>query len=527
MKRTLTLLLIFLLCLSFIACAASPTPTDSPAQTSSSENSQTQRVSFPLKEEFTLHINYDFPAPEGVDMQKALEANPLYQELHRLTNVKVQINYFGNKGLSSMVQPSPPPGITIGSDSQIQSLISIDGIIPLDAYIDNPALMPNLHQQVFANLPQLRGTMTELDGHIYALPGYDSDPLPNMENYLWINKTWLDRANLEIPTTFEALEAALSYFAANDMNENGSTDDEIPFYPGTQKKMELEGLMGIWGIPVSSFGSNIRSLTRLMYVENGQVQYVNHQQFQQFIAAMKRWYDNGILCQGIGDQMNYDSEPVLSDAVEGAVQVGAFLAPNLNGIRGSEEYICITPPGADGNTVRWYQKPSAMGELGNLCLMKNCQQPEIILAWLDLFYDPHITLRYCCGENNDFSRKEIPLQEILPHLPYAKNAKFYETYERTNQEKTMMANWELYKDVVTSEPLPNLKFDHDDSGKINDASADISTLFTRTLYLCVTNIGDVESDWESYQKSLKQVRIEDYVRIVQESYDAWLAEKAG
>ncbi len=524
MKRTLTLLLIFLLCLSFIACAASPTPTDSPAQTSSSE---TQGVSFPLKEEFTLHINYDFPAPEGVDMQKALEANPLYQELHRLTNVKVQINYFGNKGLSSMVQPSPPPGITIGSDSQIQSLISIDGIIPLDAYIDNPALMPNLHQQVFANLPQLRGTMTELDGHIYALPGYDSDPLPNMENYLWINKTWLDRANLEIPTTFEALEAALSYFAANDMNENGSTDDEIPFYPGTQKKMELEGLMGMWGIPVSSFGSNIRNLTRLMYVENGQVQYVNHQQFQQFIAAMKRWYDNGILCQGIGDQMNYDSEPVLSDAVEGAVQVGAFLAPNLNGIRGSEEYICITPPGADGNTVRWYQKPSAMGESGNLCLMKNCQQPEIILAWLDLFYDPHITLRYCCGENNDFSRKEIPLQKILPHLPYAKNAKFYETYERTNQEKAMMANWELYKDVVTSEPLPNLKFDHDDSGKIDDASAEISTLFTRTLYLCVTNTGDVESDWESYQKSLKQVRIEDYVRIVQESYDALLAEKAG
>ena len=527
MKRTLTLLLIFLLCLSFIACAASPTPTDSPAQTSSSENSQTQRVSFPLKEEFTLHINYGFPAPEGVDMQKALEANPLYQELYEKTNVKVQVHYYDLT--SSMVQPMTNDGIMISNhDQSIRSWISADVPLRLDSYVDDPTLMPNLHQQVFANLPQLRGTMTELDGHIYALPGYDSDPLPNMENYLWINKTWLDRANLEIPTTFEALEAALSYFAANDMNENGSTDDEIPFYPGTQKKMELEGLMGMWGIPISpNADSSIRNLTRLMYVENGQVQYVNHQQFQQFIAAMKRWYDNGILCQGIGDQMNYDSEPVLSDAVEGAVQVGAFLAPNLNGIRGSEEYICITPPGADGNTVRWYQKPSAMGELGNLCLMKNCQQPEIILAWLDLFYDPHITLRYCCGENNDFSRNEIPLQEILPHLPYAKNAKFYETYERTDEEKAMMANWELYKDVVTSEPLPNLKFDHDDSGKIKDTSADISTLFTRTLYLCVTNIGDVESDWESYQKSLKQVRIEDYVRIVQESYDAWLAEKAG
>ena len=151
MKRTLTLLLIFLLCLSFIACAASPTPTDSPAQTSSSE---TQGVSFPLKEEFTLHINYDFPAPEGVDMQKALEANPLYQELYEKTNVKVQVHYYDLT--SSMVQPMTNVGIMISNhDQSIRSWISADVPLRLDSYVDDPSLMPNLHQQVFSQLAEL------------------------------------------------------------------------------------------------------------------------------------------------------------------------------------------------------------------------------------------------------------------------------------------------------------------------------------------------------------------------------------
>ena len=63
------------------------------------------------------------------------------------------------------------------------------------------------------------------DGAIVALPSIN-ELTPN--NTMWINKTWLDRLKMGVPTTAEELTEVLRQFRDRDMNQNGSRNDEIP-----------------------------------------------------------------------------------------------------------------------------------------------------------------------------------------------------------------------------------------------------------------------------------------------------------
>lgn len=69
--------------------------------------------------------------------------------------------------------------------------------------------------------------VTSPDGNIYGAPFYDWH-IPNvLSQRAWINKTWLDKLNLEVPKTTDELVAILKAFRDQDPNANG-INDEIP-----------------------------------------------------------------------------------------------------------------------------------------------------------------------------------------------------------------------------------------------------------------------------------------------------------
>lgn len=71
--------------------------------------------------------------------------------------------------------------------------------------------------------------MTEESGAIYSYPVFGYGPTDSMIYKPWINKTWLDKLGLPMPTSAEELYETLKAFKANDCNGNG-INDEIPFY---------------------------------------------------------------------------------------------------------------------------------------------------------------------------------------------------------------------------------------------------------------------------------------------------------
>lgn len=85
---------------------------------------------------------------------------------------------------------------------------------------------PNL-QAMFEEVPETEILCTTLEGKIFGTPKYQS-VWPKTNGTIFINQTWLDNVNMEIPTTWEELKEVLIAFKEQDANGNGDPNDEIP-----------------------------------------------------------------------------------------------------------------------------------------------------------------------------------------------------------------------------------------------------------------------------------------------------------
>ena len=114
------------------------------------------------------------------------------------------------------------------SDTELATYGSMGVVLPLEDYISKET-MPNLYKIMEEDNVDLLAGMTFPDGHIYCLKGYTANPRELAKNRWFINKTWMDR--LEIEKMPETLDEFYDYLVAvrdGDPNQNGDTTDEIP-----------------------------------------------------------------------------------------------------------------------------------------------------------------------------------------------------------------------------------------------------------------------------------------------------------
>src|SRR5699024_10973892 len=100
-------------------------------------------------------------------------------------------------------------------------------IIPLEDLIEEYA--PNI-QKMFEERPDVKKSITTLDGHIYALPRVVKEGGTSSwyMSPFWYNGRWLDELGVdELPETTEELYDLLVRFRDEDPNGNGEAD-EIP-----------------------------------------------------------------------------------------------------------------------------------------------------------------------------------------------------------------------------------------------------------------------------------------------------------
>src|SRR5699024_2513977 len=85
--------------------------------------------------------------------------------------------------------------------------------------------------------------ITSPDGHIYCLPVYNEQTSNEHSLRAYINQTWLDNLNLEMPTTTEELETVLQAFVSQDPNGNGQKDEIGMMGGGSWHQMAQDWLM--------------------------------------------------------------------------------------------------------------------------------------------------------------------------------------------------------------------------------------------------------------------------------------------
>lgn len=240
---------------------------------------------------------------------------------------------------------------------------------PLDELIDQYA--PHVAARI-AEREDYQRALKSPDGKIHALPNGDESTQIRIPTHTWINKAWLDKLGLDMPTNTEELKEVLIAFRDGDPNGNGIAD-EIPFAfeTGWNWSTSIKNFIGAFGVVENSehvfMDGNTVVMSALqpeyyemlkymadLYAEgliNEDAFTVSSDQFTalsggQNIVGMFVGYRN-TNCLGQSNPDDFVALPVISSPVSEGV-VGAVMPTRVGGFAISEE--CENPAAL----VRWY-----------------------------------------------------------------------------------------------------------------------------------------------------------------------------
>ncbi|MFC4811108.1 ABC transporter substrate-binding protein [Paenibacillus sp. GCM10023250] len=160
-------------------------------------------------------------------------------------------------------------------------------LIPLNDLIDKYA--PNL-KAMMDKKPYLKEAMTAPDGNIYGIPRFNECYHCTFSQKFWINKEWLDKLGLSVPTTTDELYTVLKAFKTKDPNGNGKAD-EIPL-TGAPNKYVWNGNIDAYLMNAFIYNDNDKYLT----VADGKVDFTaNKPQWKEGLAFMHKLYAEGLI----------------------------------------------------------------------------------------------------------------------------------------------------------------------------------------------------------------------------------------
>jgi len=274
------------------------------------------------------------------------------------------------------------------SREQEYRLMESGAVVDLAPYIGEH--MPNL-SALLEQHPHWKAEIALEDGRIASLP------LLNMRERqvcVWINTAWLEALGLSMPQTMDELTAALAKMQGADLNGNGKRDEVAADLLGVY---ELRWLLPYFGVVADDY-----SLARR---EDGSLVFAPElAQYREFIAQMKRWYDEGILSGDVFTGTHSaaalggedEDEPVTSGML---VSMTPYTHVPMDAI---SQYQALLMPGPDGS-VRWRD---LLGEVWTGCfaVTRRCEDIPAALRWADALYgEAGALLCYAGVQNEDFT----------------------------------------------------------------------------------------------------------------------------
>ena len=154
-------------------------------------------------------------------------------------------------------------------------------------------------------------------GAIYSVPCVETSLVDKMGFQAWINVQWLDKLNLEKPTSWEELLKVLRAFRDNDCNGNGKKNDEIPLFGGESGGMS--GDVQSWIMNMCTYWNKYRSW---MVNENGELYMPwTEDGYREGIRRINQLYKEGLLTNMAwtvkGNEMRTITTPTNGEAICG------------------------------------------------------------------------------------------------------------------------------------------------------------------------------------------------------------------
>lgn len=478
----------------------------------------------------------------------------IFQNLYNDTNVDVdwknvsEASYLASKSLIMADKKNLPDAIYHAGFSEQEIILysSRKQIIALDDYLD---YMPNF-KQILQDRPDIYELIKSADGKIYSLPRIEEMGLLAYPNLLFLNKEWttdliqngditfLNEGDLVdgLSLTTAQFEQILTQFKSQDMNNNGRNDDELPLsfvYQNWQGNQS--DLYGAFGVP-----ENVNHLTLI----NDEVTFTPlMSRWMEATQYYHNWVANGLIDMEVFSQ---SQDAFLAKGKATDQKLGSFYWwESETVVKNPEDYIVMSPLiGPHGDQYIGVANTPEVSK-GNFVVLANCENPQVLLTYIDRFYDPVISAQINYGpigivyeeeldENGMLVQKPIPEGMTTDELRL-KNAPLgliylgeYHWNNVVNMEPR--AKLRLVRLAMVSvpfvypgaEPIPLLSYTLEEINKLARIEQNISDFMYQSQTEWLKDGGLNNSSYQDFLATLEQIGLYDALDVYQTAYNRML-----
>jgi putative aldouronate transport system substrate-binding protein len=550
MKRFLVITVCAVLALTALSCSKKPAAV---VATGGQSLSSAAPGTLPIVQEpVTLRIFYQ-QEPQVLDFVD----NKMTKFLEKQTNIHIDWDLTTSADKTQKLNlmlatgQSLPDVFMGGMDVSLVVAYADQGaFVALDDYIEKSS---KWFKDMLVDFPEIKNMLTIPDGHIYALPNI-ADAVPNwVDGRLWLNKAWLDKLGLAVPTTTEEFRNVLRAFKTRDPNGNGKAD-EIGLMGATNgwcTLVEIFIMNAFVQYPTNGTGQGRRFIVN----NNKVIPVYTLEGYKEGIQYMNELVRDGLLDPSTFTQNTAQLKQIYENpnfAILGAAAAGGpnTIADMVNSRR-YRDYIALPPlKGPKGvqysvwNPYGFFNNPNAW------VISSTCKNPEAAFRFGDYFFSSEVSM---------FGRLGEPGTDYIPN-PVGKkavdggNALFEAVLVYGSEQKSHWQNRNPYynffdnKGVASDDPytlqdllwnamltyrkftppdetcIPPLIHTLDEAKELNDINTALVQYVDETRVKWITS-GGIEREWDAYLRELDTIGLKRVTEITQAAYDRFINAK--
>lgn len=462
----------------------------------------------------------------GIDWNDLL----IWNEYEDMTNVnidwkeQVAIGNLGEKRVLAMSSGETPDVFFASqlSDNELYRYGKNDVFIALNDLIDEYA--PNLKKLMDEN-PDIKKGMTFPDGNIYAMPYIvDKDFLSmRIGERPWIDQSWLERVNMDMPETTEEFYQFLT--AVHEMDE-----DVIP-YGGVGMDDLISWLRGAFGL-----NQNGEEFVDLPQGNDDQLRFVpTSPEYREMLEYVHKLYDEGLIDDEI---YSIEWEQYITKASEEKYASTVFQDPEFTyNVSGFESAPALKGPNGD---QMYTSVMSPLASNGQFVITNENPNPAATVRWMDYFYgDEGARMMYMGLEgetyheedgefvyNDEITESNQMEKQVSEYLPWVGTnpsglvkEKYYTGVETTDASLESADKIEPY---LPDNIWPSLTYTKEETNVLASKGMDIEKYASEMRDKFIAGMEDLDdSTWEEYIDTLEDMGLKEYMEVQQTAYERY------
>lgn len=486
------------------------------------------------------------------------DENGLTEHIEETLGVDIEFVYFSNSASSYLQQlalmaaggdefPDVLWGFQ-GMDNGTRNDYGEDGFFLdltdlIDKYGTNyKAQYENLTKEEKSRI-QSRGTSD--DGAMYGMPLLADTAIDDVQSMMFINQKWLDAVGMKAPTNLDELYAVLKAFKEQDPNGNGKAD-EIPMFGNMGTNVNLCNYI-INAFVYYDFSNpfNVEADGKLSFPAISD-------EYRQAITYMNQLCKEGLFSD-LSFSVNSTTEiksmvtPSNGTSIVG-IWVGhpSLYADTTNSVM--NEYAALAPlgdaTGKGGYNVIWEE-----GLTFCSMITKDCENTELAIKFLDLFYSDEMVTRARHGVKDidwkvadaagkDCYGNETSIEIVNGQAFFSGNSTWGlmgnaiftpQNYNQIDEREDSWASqvWNVMQNSrVPDKVAVNLKYTSDEYETKTDCQSLINDyiLEQRDIFIVGTQNPSDDTVWQTYIENLEKLGLSTLMEVAQSAYDRTAAE---